>query len=119
MFHKKSTPYHPQANGTLEAFNKILEHALTKVCNINRDDWDLRIPTFLWAYRTTCKKLTCHTTFRLAYGHEAIMPMEYIIPSLRVAILTDMADEDCLKEILLHLLSLKEHRFIAGFNQQV
>jgi hypothetical protein len=45
--------------------------------------------------------------------------MEYIIPSLRVAIITDMADKYSLKERLLHLLSLEEHRFIAGFNQQV
>ena len=47
------------------------------------------------------------------------MSMEYIVPSLRVAALTDMTDEEALKERLLQLVGLEEDPFIVGFHQHV
>ena len=65
---------------------------MTKVCNANHEDWDLNIPAVLWAYRITCKRLTSQTPFKLVYGKEEVMPMEYIVPNLRIAI--DMGMDD-------------------------
>ena len=58
-------------------------------------------------------------TFSLVYGQEAVMPMEYIIPSLRIAQIIEMADIDTMNERLAQLLALEEDRFIAGFHQKV
>jgi len=50
---------------------------------------------------------------------EAIMPMEYIVPSLRIIVLKGMIDREALEQRLVQLEELEEERFLAGFHQQV
>ena len=47
------------------------------------------------------------------------MPMEYIVPILRIAAATWMDDEGALEECLAQLVQLEEDRFVAGFHQHV
>ena len=49
------------------------------------------------------------------YGQEVVMPMEYIVPSLRVANFIEMTYVEAVEERLLQLIHLEEERFIAGF----
>jgi len=45
--------------------------------------------------------------------------MEYIVPILKIAALTELADEEIVEERLLHLIEIEEDRFVAGFHLQV
>ena len=47
------------------------------------------------------------------------MPMEYIVPSLRVVAITKMTDVDVLEDILLQLIHLEEERFVVGFHHNI
>jgi hypothetical protein len=56
------------------------------------------------------------THFKLVYGLEVVVPMEYLVPILRTIAFTSMDDTGIVQERLAHLVELEEDRFIAGFH---
>jgi hypothetical protein len=44
--------------------------------------------------------LTMHTPFNLVYGLEAIVPIEYLVSSLRIVAFTDMDENSVVRERL-------------------
>ena len=85
VVHKCSTPYYPQGNRLAESTNK-LQNILRKIVNENRMDWDTKLHNALWAYRTVYKTSIQTTLFRLPFGLEVVMPLEFQIPNLRIQV---------------------------------
>ena len=46
--------------------------------------WPEELPSVLWAYRTTTRTPIGETSFQLAYGSEAVIPVEIGLTSYRV-----------------------------------
>jgi len=67
----------------------------------------------------TYKKLIGQTPFRLVYGIEGVMLMDYIVSSLRILALTKMVDCETLDERLMQLVELEEDYFLILFHQEV
>ncbi|KAL3694202.1 hypothetical protein R1sor_007853 [Riccia sorocarpa] len=115
--HRLSTPYYPQCNGQAESTNKILIVALKKLVERHPVNWDASVPSVLWAMRTAYKATTNHTPFHMVYGVEALVPMEFIVPTLRIATEYNLNPEGILQRRLKELLKLEESREQAFSHQ--
>ena len=70
-------------NGAVEAANKNLKKIIQKM-TVTYKDWHEMLPFALHDYRTTVRTSTGATPFSLVYGMEAVLPIEFQIPSTRV-----------------------------------
>ena len=113
-----STPHYPQANGQAEASNKILIAILQKMIEENPRDWHRILSETLWAYRTSKRSATGVSPFSLTFGHDAVLPMEVVVPSLRVAKQNELAPEEYSQAMMMELEELDEQRMQA-FNSLV
>jgi ribonuclease HI len=78
-----SSPGYPQSNGQAEISNKVVLSGIKKKLEAAKGKWVEELPSILWAYRTTIRKSTNETPFALAFGVEAVIPLEIGMPTVR------------------------------------
>ena len=71
-----SSSYRPQTQGLVERYNSTLIQSLSMYVNKDQTDWDLYIPSVLFAYRVSPSAATQETPFYLLYGRECRLPMD-------------------------------------------
>lgn len=59
--HRKTTLYHPKANGLTKRANGIIRKILNKTVAVHKNDWDVKLFVAVYAYNLAYKVTTCHT----------------------------------------------------------
>ena len=76
-----TTPYNPKSNGLIENFNKILKSMMKTYIYEHKEsvgDWDLMLPMFLMAYRSSVHSSTGETPHYLLTAREMKIPIDLI-----------------------------------------
>ncbi|WJX61278.1 hypothetical protein P8452_46387 [Trifolium repens] len=127
-----STPYYAQANGQVEAANKIIIGLIKKHIAQKPRNWNKTLDQVLWACRNSPKESTNTTPFRLTYGHDAVLPVEIHLQSVRIQrqmeiprdhywdmMLDELVDLDEERVKALEMLTRQKERVAKAYNKKV
>ena len=101
-----SSPTHPHSNGQAKVTIRTLKVALKTKLEDLKGKLVEYLPKVLWAYRTTCKSATQETLLALAFGTEAVDPIEVRLKSPRI----ELENIEHNKEVLCLNLDLLEEK---------
>ncbi|GKV15261.1 hypothetical protein SLEP1_g26057 [Rubroshorea leprosula] len=92
--------YHPESNGMVEFVNKCILEGIKLRLEQHKAKWADELNNVLWAYRTTSRTTTGETPYHLAFGTEAVIPIEIGVPSFRVTHFDEGRNGQLLRENL-------------------
>ncbi|XP_016172836.1 uncharacterized protein LOC107615254 [Arachis ipaensis] len=108
-----SRPYYAQANGQVEAANKILIGLIKKHIGNRPRTWHETLNQILWAYRNSPRGSTGTSPYKLVYGHDAVLPLEMNLNTLRVSKQNDLPVDDYWNAMFDELNELDSERILA------
>ncbi|GKV33125.1 hypothetical protein SLEP1_g41667 [Rubroshorea leprosula] len=92
--------YHPESNGMVESVNKVILEGIKPRLELHKARWADELNNVLWAYKTTSRTATGETPYHLAFGTEAVIPIEIRVPSFRVTHFDEGRNVQLLRENL-------------------
>ena len=79
----RTTPYHPQGNGQVERFNRVIADTLSKYWEEEikkSQEWDMYLPYITFVYNTTVHRTIGATPYTMIFGREAQYPIDLFVP---------------------------------------
>ena len=76
----RTTPYHPQGNGQVERFNRVIADTLSKYCAEKPQEWDVYLAYITFVYNTTVHRTIGATPYSMIFGREAQYPIDLFDP---------------------------------------
>ncbi|XP_070009983.1 uncharacterized protein [Nicotiana sylvestris] len=114
----RTLPYHPKANGAVEATNKNIKKILRKMIQSSRQ-WHEKLPFALLGYRTMVRTSIGATPYLLVYGTEVVIPVEVEIPPLWIIVKAEIENTKWVKTRLEQLTLINEKRMVVVCHGQL
>ena len=93
----------------------MLIEILEKMLEENHKDWHEILSKTLWAYGNSKSSSIRVSHFSITYGQDAVLPMEVVVPSLRVSKKNSLTTQEYSEAMMRELESIDDG-IIQGFN---
>ena len=78
----RTTPYHPQTNGSAERVHQTLQRMIGKLDPEKRRKWPERVGSVLIAYNATRSQVTGYSPYFLMFGWRPRLPVDLLFPTV-------------------------------------